>query len=367
MRLALAAPLLVLWALPGTTLAQDVAPVRAQFLLHCASCHGESGDGRGTATLDRPARSFLDGGFSYGNTPEALYRTITHGIPGTPMPAAPSVLTEADRKALAEYVLSLGPKTVTATVAESTLVVRDRPVIVRGKLPPVAPDLPARPRGLLVGTTDGLSFEYRTDDVRLLAVRQGAFVDRQDWRGRGGSSLQPLGVPIHLCGNGDPGPSFLRPDGSPLSARLQQTWIEGERAGLRYGLFAGNDPMPWGLVEETVRGTVRPAGSGFEREFVLTGAGECVLRLAERGPRWIASGTTWVVRERPGGGFEAIGAWAGGPAETLTAQDTSVEGGTVLLRIDLGGGDARRVSVRTLLLPAWNEEVQGLWMAEMNP
>src|SRR5438093_1021640 len=82
---------------------------RALFLQHCASCHGESGDGRGTTQLDRPARSFKDGGFSYGNTVEALVRTIANGIPGTPMPAAPSVLTDADRRALAEYVLSLGP------------------------------------------------------------------------------------------------------------------------------------------------------------------------------------------------------------------------------------------------------------------
>lgn len=364
MRPALPALLLVLPTLAGPARAQDV---RAQFLLHCASCHGESGDGHGTATLDRPARSFLDGGFSYGNTPEALYRTITHGIPGTPMPAAPSVLTDADRQALAEYVISLGPKGVTASVAESTLVVRDRPVIARGKLPPVAPDLPARPRGLLVGTPDGLSFEYRTDDVRLLAVRQGAFVDRRDWRGRGGEALQPLGVPIYLSGNGDPGPSILRPDGSPFSARLYQTWIEGDRAGVRYRLHAPDHPRPYAMVEEGVRGVVRPAGSGFQRDFALFGAGKFVLRLSEPGPRWVACGTTWVVREREGGAFEAIGAWSAGPGVTPSAYDISVENGSVLLRIDLGGGDVRRVSVRTLLLPAWNANVQSQWMAEMRP
>ena len=73
--------------------AQDA---RALFLQHCASCHGETGDGKGTAELDRPARSFRDGGFSHGNTSEAIFRTLTFGIPGTPMPAAPSVLTEAE-------------------------------------------------------------------------------------------------------------------------------------------------------------------------------------------------------------------------------------------------------------------------------
>ena len=364
MRSPLVALLLVLPALAGPARAGDV---RAQFLLYCASCHGESGDGRGTATLDRPARSFLDGGFSYGNTPEAIVRTITHGLPGTPMPAAPSVLTDADRQALAEYVISLGPKGVTATVAESTLVVRDRPVIVRGKLPPVAPDAPERPRGLLVGTPDGLSFEYRTDDVRLLAVRQGAFVDRRDWRGRGGDALQPLGVPIYLAGNGDPDPSVLRSDGLAFTARLFETWIEGERAGVRYRLYAPDHPRPYAAVEEGVHGVIRPAGSGFDRDLVFQGAGKFLFRLAERGPRWVARGTSWVVREREGGVFEAIGAWDAGPTSGPIPLDICIENGAVLLPVDLGGGDARPVRVRTLLLPTWNEDVQGRWMAEMRP
>ena len=40
----------------------------ALYAEHCATCHGSNGDGKGTADLDRPARSFLDGGYSYGNT-----------------------------------------------------------------------------------------------------------------------------------------------------------------------------------------------------------------------------------------------------------------------------------------------------------
>ncbi|MFN0009804.1 MAG: c-type cytochrome [Planctomycetota bacterium] len=363
MRLALTV-VLVSSALADLARAEDV---RAQFLLHCASCHGETGDGRGSATLDRPARSFRDGGFSYGNTPEAIYRTITHGIPGTPMPAAPSVLTEAERHALAEFVLSLGPPTVTASAAESRLVVRDRPLIARGKLPPVAPDLPERPRGLLVGTPDGLTFEYRTDDVRLLCVRQGEFADRHDWRGRGGSVLEPLGVPIHLYGGGDPGPSILHPDGRPFTARLYQTSIEGSRALVRYRLFAPDDPRPWVMVEEEARGLLRPAGSGFERSYTFYGAGKYVLRVAEPGARWIASGTTWVVRERPDGVFEATGVSGGGERAWTEPLGISVEGGSVLLRVDLGGGDVRRVSVRTLLFPVWNGDVQDLWIREMRP
>lgn len=353
MRPWLGALILVLSTLASTARAEDV---RAQFVLHCASCHGESGDGRGTATLDRPARSFLDGGFSYGNTPEALYRTITHGIPGTPMPAAPSVLTEAERHALAKYVLSLGPPTITASVAESTLVVRDRPLIARGKLPPVAPDLPERPRGLLLGTPDGLTFEYRTDDVRLLCVRHGEFADRRDWRGRGGSVLEPLGVPIHLCGSGDPGPTFLQPDGRPFTARLHQTSIEGDRVVLRYRLLAPEDARLRATVEEDSHGVVRPVGSGFERDFALHGIGAYVLNIAEPGPRWIASGTNWVVRQRSDGVFEAVG---------VRGRTSTVELARGFARVDLYSDAVARVSVLTLLFPAWNADVQDAWIAEI--
>jgi mono/diheme cytochrome c family protein len=341
---------------PSSALAAGAQDARPLFLLHCASCHGETGDGKGTATLDRPARSFRDGGFSYGNTPEALLRTITQGIPGTPMPAAPSVLTEADRRALADYVLSLGPPTETATIAESTLVVRDRPLVARGKLPPVGPDLPERPRGLLIGTLDGLSFEYRTDDVRLLCVRQGAFADRRDWRGRGGDVLQPLGVPIHRFGSGDPGPTVRRGDRTVFVARLDETFVEGDRAGLRYRLVAADDPAALATVEESARAVVSPAGSGFERDFSLRGAGIFRLRVGEPGPRWLASGTNWVVRAKEDGVVEAIG---------TTERSLDLVGGAVEVPVDLGIGARRRVFVRTLLLPAWNPEVEASWLAEM--
>ena len=83
---------------------------RALFLAQCATCHGDDGGGKGVTVLPRPARSFLDGGFSYGNTREAIMRTVTHGIPGTPMPGFSAALDEAQRESLVEYVISLGPE-----------------------------------------------------------------------------------------------------------------------------------------------------------------------------------------------------------------------------------------------------------------
>ena len=84
---------------------------RQLFLDNCASCHGETGDGQGVTELDRPARSFKDGGFSYGNTPVALFRTISVGIPGTPMPATPvKLLSDKQVWELVAYVRKLQGK-----------------------------------------------------------------------------------------------------------------------------------------------------------------------------------------------------------------------------------------------------------------
>ena len=170
----------------------------ALYTAYCAQCHGPNGDGNGTQQLDRPARSFKDGGFSFGNTTTALYRTISNGIGGTPMPGFANSLSADDRRALAKYVQSLGPPVLEVSDADMILTVDDRPQVVRGHLPSLDGTLPEHPRGLLVGTTDGLSFEYRADDVRLIAVRQGDFVERTDWTGRGGSPLKPLGNVIDV-------------------------------------------------------------------------------------------------------------------------------------------------------------------------
>lgn len=170
------------------------ADAGALYLEHCAKCHGEKGDGKGWTELDRPARSFLDGGFSYGNTRGALVRSIRHGIPGTPMPAFPDgVLTGAQRDELADFVIAFGPPGTVVEPGESVLRVLDRPVVVRGMLPPLGEGDAKVPRGLLVGFPTGTTFEYRADDVQLRVLRQGELVDRRDWGDRGGLELRPLG------------------------------------------------------------------------------------------------------------------------------------------------------------------------------
>jgi len=99
------------------------------------------------------------------------------------------------------------------------------------------------PRGLMIGTLDGLSWEYAADDVRLLAVRQGAFLNRKDWGGRGGAALEPLGKVMHLLEGGKPGATFcMKDDKRALHAQLNSTRIKDGRAEIHTTLWDGAVP-----------------------------------------------------------------------------------------------------------------------------
>ncbi|MEZ6015056.1 MAG: cytochrome c [Planctomycetota bacterium] len=217
---------------------------RALFMEHCAKCHGEKGDGKGWTELDRQARSFLDGGFSYGNTRGAIVRSIRHGIPGTPMPAFPDeVLTAAQRDALADFAIALGPPGTVVEPGASVLRVEDRPAVVRGMLPALGEGDQRVPRGLLIGLPSGTTFEYRADDVQLRAVRQGEFVDRRDWGDRGGIELRPLGV-VTLDARA------LAQHG--VRRALRGTEIKGEAVLIRTALI-DDASANVGALDETVR------------------------------------------------------------------------------------------------------------------
>lgn len=167
---------------------------KALYIEHCAKCHGETGDGKGTADLDRPARSFLDGGYSYGNTRKAVLRSVTYGIPGTPMPAFAETLGEEERTALADFVIAMGPKGTVVEPGASQITIGDKPRVVHGMMPAI-PGGPARePRSLVVGFPNGTTLRYAKTRGTLDAVYVGEFLDRRDWGGRGGAPLKPLGA-----------------------------------------------------------------------------------------------------------------------------------------------------------------------------
>jgi mono/diheme cytochrome c family protein len=82
---------------------------------HCAACHGPTGtgDGPGARYLYPKPRDFSRGLFKVRSTPDGklptdddLLRTLTQGMPGSPMPAF-GYLSAADRQALVAHVKSL--------------------------------------------------------------------------------------------------------------------------------------------------------------------------------------------------------------------------------------------------------------------
>ncbi|MEL6109021.1 MAG: cytochrome c, partial [Planctomycetota bacterium] len=85
------------------------------YRTHCASCHGDTGNGRGVnAVVSNPyPRDYRLGIFKFKSTDrgakptrEDIARTIRHGIPGTTMKKIPE-LTEEDIDALTDYVIYL--------------------------------------------------------------------------------------------------------------------------------------------------------------------------------------------------------------------------------------------------------------------
>lgn len=248
----------------------DVSEGAKIYQAQCALCHGENGDGKGIVVLDRPARSFLEGAFSFGNTTAAVTRTVTNGIGGTPMPGFASVLNETEISAVVDYVISLGPEQDIPMESATLLQVMDRPVVVRGGLGPIAEGLPTIPRGLLLGGTDGLTFQYDAETVRLLGVRQGEFVKRKDWENRGGDFLEPLGTLIHLVDGGDPNTMWqlgsLLGGNMDVKLKMVATEVSNDKAWLEYALLDGNG-KEFMRMRESGSALSMGGWSGYRRVF----------------------------------------------------------------------------------------------------
>jgi len=98
----------------------------------CVACHGADGrgDGRSSKDLkDDSGNSILSTDltlkpFKSGPEPEDLFRTISTGLNGTPMPSYGNTLTEQERWALVSYILSIAtrerPRGMMGLVGEET-------------------------------------------------------------------------------------------------------------------------------------------------------------------------------------------------------------------------------------------------------
>lgn len=118
---------------PPAASADLVAEGRSLFRAACAPCHGHRGDGRGPAArgMDPAPRDFTGGAFRFRSTPSGapptdidLFRTISHGVPGTWMPAWEDLLGERQRWAIVAYLKTLVPE---MAPAEPPLELADEP------------------------------------------------------------------------------------------------------------------------------------------------------------------------------------------------------------------------------------------------
>lgn len=115
---------------------------------NCVACHGVKGDGKGDAAaflLPKP-RDFVAANYRLRSTPYGklptdvdLFRSISLGMPGTPMPAWKHILNDNDRWALVEYLKTLSPRFAdpseerTALADLGTPPARSAVVIAQGK------------------------------------------------------------------------------------------------------------------------------------------------------------------------------------------------------------------------------------------
>ncbi len=280
---------------------------RTVYMANCARCHGVDGDGQGTEQLDRPARSFLAGGFSFGNTKQAIRRVVQHGIAGTPMPGYVGILDARQINAVVDYVQRLAPEDTLGPSPAATYQVQDRPIILRGTLPPRGVWDQEAPRGLLVGGIDGLTLAYDGDHVQLRSVRQGDFARRTDWQDRGGTALEPLGRIIHYPGAMPP---FHR-SGETVHAALQGTMIDGDTATIRYAL-------PGMRIQETAATATFGGIPGYRRWLTVEGAADDLSMTVPLAlpARWLGSADSydwWI------GGDDIVGI-RGGVAEDISVR-----------------------------------------------
>ena len=108
----------------------STAEAHGLFRLHCAHCHGVSGDGMGpTARFLNPyPRDYRKGLFKFTSTQGAttpptmgdLKRTLRQGIPGTAMPSF-ILLSQAEIDALVEYVKYLALRGQVETLLFATM------------------------------------------------------------------------------------------------------------------------------------------------------------------------------------------------------------------------------------------------------
>ena len=130
----------------------------------CWECHGQTGKGDGekaTGLKDdlgfaiKPA-DLTAGQFKSGPAVEDIFRTMTTGLTGTPMPSYRDPLSEQDRWALSYYVLALSAYKDPLTGQPLPIAPEDRTALNDPKLEADVPEKAYVPRGVAPRRADAL-------------------------------------------------------------------------------------------------------------------------------------------------------------------------------------------------------------------
>ena len=181
----------------------------------CASCHGKSGNGDGPAAddLHPAARDFTGGTYKYRSTASGsiptdadLIRSITHGMPGTSMPALKGLLNDAQIASLATYIKGFSPRFTAdrpVPIKASASIAQSAQSIAKGK---------AAYDALACGACHGDDGTATGAVASVLQDDWGHEVNSanltEPWTFRGGSTPGDIYMRLKTGMNGTPMPSF---------------------------------------------------------------------------------------------------------------------------------------------------------------
>lgn len=363
---------------------------------HCSGCHNDNGDGRGETilALGLTARDFRQGAFAFGDSREQLERTLLAGVPGrSPMPSFRGVLDDEQLGLVVDHLRTFMPERDEQPPRNTELLVGERAVIARGKLPAISSDPPTTagapevPRGLLIGTPDGMTFEYDLDGVRLRGARLGRFADREDWGDRGGGYLRPLGQLIWTEQDPDLGFAVLGRDALGFAGfvsppdqerRLRSTRALQTEAGLSYDILERNgDGSVLATVDELVSMRSLSVGPGIQRSrrvrlapvmqsVLVEVAGARAGAWRSQPPGLLVRSPGWWVADLGQQGVEAVHiAWQGTELPFVTMPDNPRPSAlTIQLRPD--GDQPLSLRTTTVRVPAWSSELAEQLTLELN-